>query len=426
MQAVILAAGASSRFYPLNSYHKSLIKILGEPIITHTIRAIKRAGITDVVLVTGPQNEFIKFLGNGKKYGVRISYATLSAPSGAGDGLLSCKKLVKSDFFFVHPYQFEFDNLKREIDAKRGTNQNVILLARPTDKLANYGGMKLDGDRVLGIIEKPKKSQGLASLRIVGVYFLNQDFMKVLAKTPHEHYSFERALDVFAKQGRVRVAKTSSKGITLKYPWDLLEIKNSLLSKVTRKISKNSKIAKSAQIIGNVVIDTGVEVEENAIIKGPAYIGKGVYIGTNSLIRNNSDIEEGATIGAFMELKNSLVLENSKTHAGFIGDSVIGANCRIGTLFSTANVRLDRTNIKAEVKGEKIDTDTRSLGIIMGDDVTVGERVSSMPGVVIGNNVSIGPSTTVMHNIPSSTTYYTKFSEFISKKKKNSPAPHKK
>lgn len=417
MQAVILAGGASSRFFPLNDVPKSLIKIAGEPIIVHTIRAIKRSGITDVVLLTGPQNYFKEVLGNGKRLGVKISYASLPAPTGMGDGLLACEKYIKSDFFLAHAHRVEFDELKPEIDEKRLTNKDAVLLAREEDSFSHYGVLKVQGDKVERVIEKPAKEDAPSNLKIVGIYFLNRDFLRVLRAVKSTHYSFEDALDKFACDGRVKYALTSNKTQTLKYPWDLLEVKNYILKKLTRSISKKAKVSKDAIISENVVIEEGATVSERATIKGPAYIGRDAYIGSNTLLRDGADIEDGTKIGAYMEIKNSLIGAESSTHSGFIGDSVVGRHTKIGALFGTANVRLDRKNVQTVVKNEKIDTGRRSFGIIIGSNCMVGERVSTMPGIIIGNNVNIGPSTTVMKNINSDTVYYTKFSEFIEKKK---------
>mgnify|MGYP001576485313 CR=1 FL=1 len=416
MQAVILAGGASSRFHPLNKEPKSLIKIAGEPIIVHTIRSVKRAGINDIMLLTGPENHFKEFLGNGKKYGVKITYASIPAPTGMGDGLLRCAPFIKSDFFLMHAHHVEFDELKKVIDQKRRAYNEAIIIGKESKTPKRYGVLKIEGDLVLNIVEKPKSMRGLSNLRIIGVYLLNQDFVKLLKKTKREHYSFEKALDAYAKHGKMRVAVTSQEVITLKYPWDLLKVKDFILEKQKRSISKKATIAKSAKITGDVVIEEGAQIADNVVIQGPCYIGQNTFIGTNSLLRNYTDIEDNVVIGAYMEIKNSLIMERAKTHSGFIGDSVVGANTRIGALFGTANVRLDRENVKVKVKGEKVDSGLRSLGTIIGDNVVIGERVSTMPGVIIGNNTKIGPSTTVMKNVESDTTYYTKFEEFIEKK----------
>ncbi|OGH16768.1 MAG: hypothetical protein A3C30_00295 [Candidatus Levybacteria bacterium RIFCSPHIGHO2_02_FULL_40_18] len=417
MQAVLLAAGESSRFFPLNLKHKCLVKIAGESLISHTVRAVKRAGITDITIVTGNNRNFQDVLGNGKKFGVKIRYVIQEKPTGAGDALIVASKFLTGDFFLVNSNHVEFDELKHAIDLNRGTNKEPVLLATPEPSQRKFGALKINGDRVLEISEKPKSSRGFSNLRIVGVYFLNQDFVKTLKKIPSTHYSLENALDKYAKEKRVLLALTNHKILSLKYPWDLLNIKNYILSKQKRSISKKARIAGNAQIDGSVVIEEGAQVLENAVIKGPCYIGRNVFIGSNSLVRDGSDIEESAVIGAYMEVRGSLILEGTKTHSGFIGDSVLGQNSKIGALFGTANVRLDRANVRSVVNGEKIDTGFGSLGAIIGDNVVIGERVSTMPGITIGNNAIIGPSTTVMRNVDSDTTFYTKFAEFVEEKK---------
>ncbi len=417
MQAVILAAGKSSRLYPYNQVHKSLVKIMGEPIIVHTIRAIKKSGINDVVIVAAPNNLFEDILGNGKKFGVKITYVVQKEATGMGDALLCAKDIVTSDFFVLHAHHVEFAELKADIDRLRGTNNHVVLLAKEEDRLSAFGVLKVDGDRVLEISEKPEDVGASSGLVVKGVYFLNHDFINTLSSVKKEHYSFEKALDEHARSGKVKVALTSKEVVSLKYSWDLLGVKNYLFKKIKRHISKKANISPSAQIIGEVVVSDGAEIAENAVIKGPVYIGHNVYVGTNALVRNETDIEDNAKIGAFMEIRGSLIFENSSTHSGFIGNSIIGKNSKLGALFGSANVRFDRQNILATFDDKKIDTGLRSFGVVVGSNTGLGERVSTMPGVIIGNNTNIGPSTTVMKNVDSDVSYYTKFSENVVKNK---------
>ncbi len=56
MQAVVIAAGESSRLWPLNKQHKSQIKISGQPLIYWTIKGLSEKGIKDIVLVVGPNS----------------------------------------------------------------------------------------------------------------------------------------------------------------------------------------------------------------------------------------------------------------------------------------------------------------------------------------------------------------------------------
>lgn len=417
MQAVLLAAGESSRFFPYNTKHKCLVSLLGEPIILHTVRAIKKSGITDLVIITGKNDDFKNILGNGKKYGVKITYVIQEKATGAGDALLLAKKYIISDFFLVNSNHIEFEELKNAIDSKRTTNNKSIFLACKGSASSKFGKLKVKGDQVLELVEKPKNEEGFSDLRVIGVYFLNKEFLQVLSKTKPNHYRLEDGLDAFAKQGKVLVSVTNVQTLSLKYPWDLFEFKKYLLSKVRRSISKKANIAKNATIEGNVVIEDGVTISENAVIKGPAYIGRDAYVGTNALIRNESDIEAGSVVGGFMEVKNSLIMQFSKTHSGHLEDSIVGENSRIGAGLTTANVRLDRKNVQVRVGQEKIDSGRRDLGALIGSNTYLGARVVVMPGVIIGNNVNIGPSTTVMDNVESDTVFYTKFKEVVKKNK---------
>src|SRR3989338_11445607 len=151
MQAVLLAAGESSRFFPLNLKHKCLVKIAGESLISHTVRAVKRAGITDITIVTGNNRNFQDVLGNGKKFGVKIRYVVQEKPTGAGDALLIASKFLTSDFFLINSNHVEFEDLKKAIDAKRKTNKDQILLGVPGSSDRKFGALKLNSDRVLEI-----------------------------------------------------------------------------------------------------------------------------------------------------------------------------------------------------------------------------------------------------------------------------------
>lgn len=418
MQAVILAAGQSSRFTPYNESlaHKSLVSMMGKPILVHTIESVAKAGIKEIILVISKNSEIKNILGNGKKYGVRIEYVIQESPTGAGNGLLLCGDLIRDEFFLINVSRLDFDNYVKGMIAKKRGDVTAVLLGKKQDGIAKYGVLKVKDDKVIDLIEKPKTADK-SDLRLIGIYLFSKDFLNLLKSVPDEHYSLEAAISKLAQEKDVRVAVSNSIAPSLKYPWDLLEVKNFLLSKIKGKnISKSAMVAKSAEIIGDVIIEENAEVKEGAKIKGPCFIGKNSFIGTNAIVRNETSIEENCTVGAYMEIKNTLMMRNSKTHSGFIGDSIIGENVRIGAQFATANVRLDRQSVKTKIKDEKIDTNLKSLGAIIGDNVKMGVKCSTMPGVIIGNNALIGPSTTVSKNVASNTKYYSKFQEIITER----------
>jgi bifunctional UDP-N-acetylglucosamine pyrophosphorylase/glucosamine-1-phosphate N-acetyltransferase len=270
----------------------------------------------------------------------------------------------------------------------------------------------------MGIIEKPAKDSNVSKLCIVGIYLLSKDFLRTLEETPPEHYQLEKALDSFVKDNNVCFVETKEETVVLKYPWDLLSIKNYLLAGLKKQIAGSAQVASSAQLIGEVYVEDGAQIMENAVIKGPCYVGKNAFVGTNAILRDGVDLEEGAVAGANMEIKNTLLSEGSKTHSGFIGDSLVGRNCRIGAGFNSANVRIDRETVKSVIKGEKTDTGLKSFGVVIGDNARIGIKSSTMPGVIIGENVTVGSGTMVMNNIEDGVKYYTKFQAVITKNEK--------
>jgi len=419
MQALILAAGESSRFYPFNDSHKSLVKVLGKPIIEHTLLAIKNAGITDVIIVIGKGNSIKDQVEKIDSRGLKIQYVIQEEASGMGDALLLAENYIKDEFFLLHAYRVDFLESKKILENKRKEKNEIVLLARKIKNLSESGKLgilKIENNKVIEVVEKPLSGEEPSDLAVVGTYLLNKLFIDTLRKTSKEHYSFEKAISQYAHKESVGFAITDGNNLSLKYPWDLLLFKSYLLSNLKKYISPTASVASSAQLIGEVYVDEHAKIMENVVIKGPCFIGRNVFIGNNVILRNEVDVEENSVIGANMEIKNTLLMENSKTHSGFIGDSVVGKNCRIGAGFCTANVRLDRATVKVTIKGQKIDTGFKNLGVMVGEGTRIGLKSSAMPGVIVGKNVIIGSGTNIMGNVEDNVKYYTKFQEIVVKK----------
>jgi len=414
MQAVLLAAGISSRFVPFNNSlsHKSLISINGKTILEHTLLSVKRSGIEDIIIVIGKNSPIENILGNGENFGVSIKYITLPEPLGMGAAILEAKDYLQDKFFVLNAHHLEFDHFGKEMENMQKTQNTVVLLGKSNEEFEKYGFIRLEGNKVTDLIEKPDKNLDKWH-RIVGIYLLNKTFLKALEETPLEHYHLETALSKYAKTEDVKAIITQKQTLTLKYAWDLFEIKDYLLKNIDSHISKTAKISKTAEISGKVFIEDGAIISEGVKIKGPCYIGKNSYIGTNSLIRNNTTIGENSVVGSFIELKNVLMMANCSTHTGVIEDSIIGQNCKIAAGIITANVRLDRKEIFTNVKEERINSKLTSLGMILGSNSQLGVRVTTMPGVIIGENSLVGPYTVVMRNLKNNTKFYTVFKEIV-------------
>ena len=428
MQCVILSAGESSRFWPLNTRavakggderssstqkHKSLIKIMGKSLIWYTIEGLKRAGIKDIIIVQGPKKDVEEEL---KKYKLNVSvkYLVLPKASGMGSAVWKAKKLIKDNFLVIHAHRFEAGEFVKLMAVKqKKTKVKLILLGKIVDNPWAHGIVELDKknkEKVVNLIEQPKPGKEPSKIGLKGIYLLSKDFFNYYQKVKKNHYDFEDTLKLFMKEGQARIIIVKKEIPSLKFSWELLEISKILFDKYLKpKIDKSVKISKNVIIEGDVYIGGNTKIFEGAAIKGPVYIGENCIIGSNSLIRDYTNLENNCLIGAFAEVARSIFQEDVHTHSGYFGDSIFSKGCRLGAGTITANVRIDRGEIKSVVKGEKIGTGLDSLGVIIGENSRTGINCSLMPGVLIGSNCNIGPNSVVFENIEDNTTFFTEF-----------------
>ncbi len=414
-QIVILAAGASSRFYPFNQdTHKSMFSICGKPVIGWTLEGLKKINTDEIIIVISKKDKNIKeYLNSFKGLNIKLAYQEESL--GMGDALLSAKKFLRDEFIvgfphFVNPKIFEmlFKNMK---------NGKPAILADETQEPWKYGILKVKENKAFGIIEKPKKGTEPSRIRASGVYFLNKNFLNILESMGKSEYNFEEALDKFMKVEEVEIILTQPIIIPLKYPWDIFSIKDYLLENIPEKRAKSAQIFPTATLRGKVILEDGAKVFDYATIEGPVYIGKDAVIGAYCTLRDHSVLEEGAEIQRYADCTRSIFEDNSHLHSGFVGDSIIGKSVRLGSNFIVANRRIDRKDIEIKIKDERISTFKSYLGVLIGDSVRTGINVATMPGVIIGANSVIGPDTTVMNNIEPDTLAYTEHKQIIKTKK---------
>ena len=411
MQAVLLAAGESSRFWPLNKRHKSLIKICGKTLVEWTIESLRKIGITDIIVVQNPNRDVEQEI---KETYPEVRFVIQKEPKGMGNAVMQAKELIDEEFLVLnpnHPDAHEF--VKILLEKKEETKANMILLGRKTDNPELYGIFELEGNDIAKrIVEKPRKEEAPSNIRVMGIYLLPKEFFDYYTRVKEHMYAFEDALSLYMKEHEVRVAITEKETVSLKYPWHALEIMKSLLKEKENYVDETAKIGKNV-VIENCYVGKNVRICENSVLKN-CYIGDNTTVGNFSLIRDSA-IESDCLIGAHSEVAKSLLQENVHIHSGYIGDSIIGRKCRIGAGIVTANVRLDRNEIKAEVKSKKINTGLKYLGCIIGENTKIGVHVSTMPGILIGNNCIIGPKTFVNENVPDNTRYYTEFKVMVKK-----------
>ena len=187
MKGVVLAGGKGSRLHPLTRItNKHLLPIYDRPMVAYAVEALVKAGIQEMMLVTGGTHagEFFRLLGDGHEYGVeRLLYGYQEREGGIAEALSIAGRFVGDDRVAVALADNLFERSIRpaveSFDAQaRGAR---ILLARVDDEshLRHLGVAELDGDRVARIVEKPDSPP--SPYAVTGVYLYEPSVFDVIA-----------------------------------------------------------------------------------------------------------------------------------------------------------------------------------------------------------------------------------------------------
>ena len=420
MQAVLLAAGESSRFWPLSEgKHKSLFSLMGKPLIQWTLEALERSGIEEVVVIQSTSRLVEKTLKDVQSR-LKLSYVLQNEPMGMGDALLAAKNLLNDSFFLLHAHQFTADLwLSAMMDKQNKTRAELVLSGQSTTEPWKYGMLNIEKERVIGIVEKPTAENAPSDIRALGIYLLSKKNVNVIENTKDHQYAFEDALNGFMANRDVRVVIQDAKSISLKYPWDLFDAVHILMARSLKPFRATSAhVSPLAHVEGDVFIGEKARIYEYAVVKGPCYIGDGSVIGTHSLVRDHTDLEAGAVIGAHAEVARCIFQAGSSSHSGYFGDSIFDQRAKIGAGTVTANVKIHRDEIRPIVKEERVPTGRHSLGVIVGTETQLGISVKTMPGTLIGAHSFVGPGVIVEENVPSETRLLVKQEKFIKNKRR--------
>ncbi|MEA1964816.1 MAG: glucose-1-phosphate thymidylyltransferase [Candidatus Aerophobetes bacterium] len=325
MKALILSGGEGTRLRPItHTEAKQLIPVANKPILFYGIEAIKEAGITEVGIVVGDTHQEIKkAVGEGKRWGVRVSYIHQEAPSGLAHAVKISEDFLKKEPFVM----YLGDNIIRQgikslVDEFRKSNSDSQILLAHVDNPQQFGVAELKGDKVVKLVEKPQNPK--SDLALVGVYMFGEHIFEAvnnikpswrgeLEITDAIQYLIDKGYQVSSHIINGWWKDTGKKE-------DLLEANRIMLENLKRRVK--GKIDRVSKIYGRVDIDEGAEVTDS-VIRGPAIIAKGSriinsYVGPFTSIYYNTLLEEA-------EVEHSIIMEECKViKLKRIEDSLIG------------------------------------------------------------------------------------------------------
>jgi glucose-1-phosphate thymidylyltransferase len=332
MKGLVLSGGKGTRLRPITyTSAKQLVPVANKPVLFRVIEAIRDAGIDEIGIVIGDTGDEIRAnVGDGSRWGVRITYIPQDAPSGLAHAVKISRDFIGDDRFVM----FLGDNciqggISPLIEQFGRSQYNAQIVLKQVSDPRSFGVAELMPDgRIKRLVEKPREPQ--SDLALVGVYMFDQHiFEAVNAIQP-------------SKRGELEITDAIQWLVSHDYHvypyihqgwWidtgkkdDMLEANRLVLEEMEPRIE--GSVDSSSRLIGKVIVEAGAEII-NSTIRGPAIIGENTriinaYIGPFTSIYHHCHIEES-------EIEHSIVLE----HAHISGlphrleDSLIGRNVDI-------------------------------------------------------------------------------------------------
>lgn len=194
--AVILAGGLGTRLRPLTeTTPKPLLPVQGKPTLLHIIENLREHQIKNIILSVGYKVEMIEeYFGDGKKYGIKISYSKEIEPLGTGGAVKKAAAGITGPFVLVWGdglMDIDYTKMKKQFI---GEEADIIMGLTKRDDVENFGVVTLNGTIITSFVNKPKREEALTNLVDIGAYIIHP---KCLVLLPDGKSSIEK--DCFEK-----------------------------------------------------------------------------------------------------------------------------------------------------------------------------------------------------------------------------------
>ncbi len=197
--AVILAGGRGSRSGKATEKRpRSLIEVHGRPILDYNIALCKLYGITEIILCVGYLKEQIKeHYGNGRASGVHITYLEEDRPLGTAGSLNLLRDRLTSTFLLMNADELKDVNIATMYQLHLHHDAKATIALTTIEETSQYGVAILDGSRIVGFVEKPKKGHEPSRLISAGLYLFEPEVIDLVP----EGYAMVES-DIFPKLAR--------------------------------------------------------------------------------------------------------------------------------------------------------------------------------------------------------------------------------
>ena len=211
-KGIILAGGHGTRMSPLTkAVNKQLLPIYDKPLIYYPLSVLMLAGIKNILIIVnkGQLPQFKKILQDGKRFGVKISYAEQIKPKGLPDAFILGKNFIKKDkvALILGDNFFYGQSLTKNLKKCVKLNSGCKILVHPVSKPELYGIANINiNNKITSIKEKPKNSK--SNLAITGLYFFDNNVIKIsksLKPSKRNELEIVDLLNRYRKKNRLKV-----------------------------------------------------------------------------------------------------------------------------------------------------------------------------------------------------------------------------